>query len=336
MDKNNGNTNEEGLQPSDAQGTQGFPYYLSKFNPLYFHKRGTKTKAIAALIVICFLWGSTWLASKEGVRHMPALQMASIRQIMAGALLILFFVMKQATWPRGKEWRVIVILSFLNFMLSNALSTWGVKYVSAGLGAVIGAIFPLWLVIIGLFGATSKADSKTVVGLLLGFTGICVIFYEHLHDFLNANFRFGIFLSLTSTWSWAFGTLYTKKQAANFNPYFSLGLQMMISGLLLFFITQVTGMAIPISTIPWQSWAAIGYLTVFGSVVSFVAYLYALQNLPTDKVSIYAYINPVVAVILGWLLFNEALTVFIISGTLITLYGVYLVNKKPVLLKRNL
>lgn len=144
---------------------------------------------------------------------------------------------------------------------------------------------------------------------------------------MNPDFRFGILLSLTSTWTWAFGTIYTKKHAANFNPYFSLGLQMLISGIFLFTLTKAIGEAIPLSQIAWQSWAAMAYLIVFGSVISFVAFLYALQNLPTEQASIYAYINPIVAVLLGWMLFNEKLTVFIIGGALITLYGVYLVNK---------
>ncbi len=102
---------------------------------------------------------------------------------------------------------------------------------------------------------------------------------------------------------------------------------MLISGLVLFTLTQAIGQVIPLSQITWQSWAAMGYLIVFGSIISFIAFLYALQNLPTEQASIYAYINPIVAVLLGWMLFNERLTAFIIAGALITLYGVYLVNK---------
>jgi drug/metabolite transporter (DMT)-like permease len=181
-------------------------------------------------------------------------------------------------------------------------------------------------VIIGLFGSAAKAKTGTVTGLLLGFAGICVIFYEHLHEFFNASFRLGIILSVLSTWTWAFGTLYTKKTTASFNPYFSLGLQMAISGIILYIVAGSAGMTMRASEIPWQSWAAIAYLVIFGSVLTFIAYLYALQNLPTEQVSIYAYINPVVAVLLGWLIFGEHLTVFIVTGTLITLYGVYLVN----------
>lgn len=305
---------------------------LSEYNPLYIRQKGKRTKAIFALALVCFFWGTTWLASKKGVEYMPALQMAGIRQIIAGLLYVNFFLYKGVKLPRGKEWIPILVLSFLNFILSNGLSTWGVQYISAGLGSIMGGIFPLWLVIISLFSSKGKIPHKGILGLLLGFGGVCIIFYDHIHDFFNADFRFGIILSIVATWTWAFGTLYTKKQAVNFNPYFSLGLQMLISGISLSFFTRFVSIPhvqtfIPFNEIPWQSWAAIGYLVIFGSLVAFVAYLYALQNLPTELASIYAYINPVVAVLLGWLIFSEKLTVFIAIGGAVTLLGVYLVNK---------
>ena len=318
----------------DAQSTQNIALrYLSYFNPFRFRHRGTRGKALIALSLVCFFWGTTWLASKEGVRYMPALQLAGIRQLLGGICFIAFFLVKGAVLPKGREWGIILMLSFLNFMLSNALSTWGVKYISAGLGSIIGAIFPLWLVIIGLFTQKDVLQKKAIAGLLLGFTGICVIFSQHLHDFFNPEFRFGIFLSLCSTWSWAFGTIYTKKHAGGFNPYFSLGFQMLFSGIALMLVTHISGIAIPITEIPQASWIAIAYLVVFGSIVSFAAFLYALQNLPTEQASLYAYINPVVAVLLGWAIFGEMLTVFILVGVLLTLYGVYLVNKSAAKIK---
>jgi drug/metabolite transporter (DMT)-like permease len=296
-------------------------------NPFNFTKQGTQGKAVFALAIVCFFWGTTWVASKEGVRYMPALQLAGIRQTIGGAFYAAYFLYKKAALPKGREWIPVIVLSVLNFMLSNALSTWGVKYISAGLGSIIGAIFPLWLVIIGWFGAGSTINRKAALGLALGFTGICVVFYDHLQDFLNADFRFGIFLSLASTWSWAFGTLYTKKEAVNFNPYYSLGLQMIISGPIVFLVSKLTNNAVPFAEIPWQSWVAIGYLALFGSVISFVAYLYALQNLPTEQASLYAYINPIVALLSGALISGDKLTVPILFGVLVTLAGVWLVNK---------
>ncbi|MFI5132935.1 MAG: DMT family transporter [Chitinophagales bacterium] len=301
---------------------------LSVFNPFTIRKKGSRAKAVFALALVCFLWGTTWLASKEGVKRMPALQLASIRQTIAGIIYVAFFLIRGAKLPKGKEWIPVLLLSFLNFVLSNGLSTLALHYkISAGLGAIMGAIFPLWLVVIGLFSARGKIPAKAIIGLFLGFGGVCIIFYEHLQDFFNADFRLGILLSLIATWTWAFATLYTKKQAAHFNPYFSLGLQMLISGILLFSFTNLTGNAVSITAIPWQSWAAIAYLVIFGSLIAFICYLYALQNLPTEQASIYAYINPIVAVICGWLLLNEKLSAFIGIGGLVTLLGVYLVNK---------
>jgi len=118
--------------------------------------------------------------------------------------------------PKGKEWIPVLVLAFLNFIMSNGLSTWGVKYISAGLGSIMGAIFPLWLVVIGFFASKEKLPMKAVLGLLLGFSGICVIFYDHLIDFKNPDFQFGIILSSIATWTWAFGTIYTKKQSIKF------------------------------------------------------------------------------------------------------------------------
>ena len=280
---------------------------------------------ILALCFVSFFWGTTWIASKEGVRHMPALQLAGIRQFIGGFLYVAYFVYKKAPWPKGMQWKTIFILSILNFVLSNGLSTWGVKYISSGLGAILNAIFPLWIVIITVFRG-EKLVRLAVFGLIISFFGVCVIFYEHLSDFINPEFRFGIALAILSTISLAFGSLYTKKKAATFNPYFSLGLQMLISSTFLLTITSTTGTGVALHLIPENSWWAIAYLVIIGSVLTFVAFIYMLQRLPPEINSIYAYINPIIAVLLGALIFGEPLTMAIAIGGAITLCGLYLVN----------
>jgi drug/metabolite transporter (DMT)-like permease len=280
---------------------------------------------ILALCWVSFFWGTTWLASKEGVKHMPALQLAGIRQFIAGSLYLTFFLLKKTPWPKGKQWKSIIILSLLNFVLSNGLSTWGVKFISSGLGAIIGAMVPLWIVFISIFNG-EKITRLAVFGIVVCFGGVCVIFYEHLLDFLQPDFQFGILLSITATITWAFGTLYTKKKAASFNPYFSLGLQMFISSIFLFSFVGATGASIPLSEIPANSWLSIAYLVIIGSVLTFIAFIYALQKLPTELSSLYAYVNPIVAVILGSFIFGEALTLAIVVGGSITLIGLYLIN----------
>ena len=283
-------------------------------------------RAYAALVLICFIWGTSWVATKEAVRYMPALQMVGIRQIWAGALYVIWFLVKKQPWPKGKQWWPILWLAFLNFILSNGLSTWGVKYISAGLGSIIGASFPLWLVILSLIRYKEKPTPLAWIGLIFGFSGICIVFYDHLTEFLDPNFRIGIALSVTAAITWTIGTLYTKEHALHFNPYFGIGLQMCISGITLMTISKMTGMSIPLTDIPAYSWLNITYLVLFSSVLAFVSYLYALQKLPTSLVSIYAYINPIVAVLIGGAFFNERLTVVILIGALVTIMGVYLVN----------
>jgi drug/metabolite transporter (DMT)-like permease len=294
-------------------------------------KSAIKTKAnyiglpILALCWVSFFWGTTWLASKEGVQHMPALQLTGIRQFVAGSLYVCFFLIKKVTWPNKKQWKTIIILSFLNFVCSNALSTWGVKYISSGLGAIIAAMVPVWIVLISTFKG-ERITRLAVFGIGICFVGICVIFYEHLLDFLEPDFQFGILLSVISTITWSFGTLYTKKKAASFNPYFSVGLQMFISSICIFSFVGATGISIPLSEIPANSWWSILYLVIFGSILTFIAFIYALQKLPASLVSVYAYINPIVAVLLGAFIFGEPLTFAIIFGGSVTLIGIYLIN----------
>jgi drug/metabolite transporter (DMT)-like permease len=285
----------------------------------------SRQKALLALAWVCFFWGTTWIASKVGVSNMPAIQLCAIRQMLGGSVYLLYFIITKHPWPKGKQWGVIFVLSFLNFMLSNGLSTWGVQYISSGLGAIIGAIFPLWIVIITLFGE-SRLPQKALLGMVMGFGGVCIIFYDHLKDFLKPDFSFGIVLSVIATISWAFGTVYTKKHAVNFNPYFSLGLQMLISSVALYTVSYSTGNTVSIAAIPANAWWAILYLVVIGSVLTFIAFIYSLQRLPTSLASLYAYTNPIVAVLLGVIIFHEKLNIYVAVGGAVTIAGVYLVN----------
>ena len=257
---------------------------------------------------------------------MPPMQLVALRQLFGGLLYLLYFLIKKHPWPNKRQWRTILVLSVLNFMLSNGLSTWGVKYISSGLGAIIGSIFPLWIVIISLFRG-QKTSWKAVVGMIVAFGGICVIFYDYLNDFLRPEFRFGILLSVIATFTWALSSIYIKENKTNFNPYFSLGLQMLISSIVISSVNGFNGTSVPLSEIPAISWWSIAYLAIVGSVLTFIAFIYTLENLPTEISSLYAYINPMVALFFGYLLFNEPLTPAIVIGGTITIIGLYLVNR---------
>ncbi len=156
------------------------------------------------------------------------------------------------------------------------------------------------MVIIGLFSPKKEFQLMQLKGrFLLGFAGICVIFYEHLQDFLNPEFFIrNIYFVNRLHGLWAIGTMFTKKKPVILILISVLGLQMFLSGLVLLDFSYGTGRVVPLTMkLPWQSWTAIGYLVVAGSILAFVAYLYSLQHLSVEQMSIYAYINPVVAVI---------------------------------------
>ena len=300
--------------------------YYKVFQKYIKHQKNAIGLPVLALFWISFFWGTTWIASKEGVKHMPPMQLVALRQLFGGLCYLLYFLYQKHPWPNKRQWRTILVLSVLNFMLSNGLSTWGVKYISSGLGAIIGSIFPLWIVIISLFRG-QKTTWKAVAGLVVAFVGICVIFYDYLNDFLEPEFRFGILLSVIATFTWALSSIYIKENKTNFNPYFSLGLQMLLSSIVISTAIVWNGTAIPLAAIPAISWWSIAYLVVFGSVLTFIAFIYALEHLPTEISSLYAYINPMVALFFGYILFNEPLSVPIVLGGIITIIGLYVVNR---------
>ena len=287
----------------------------------------TDQKAYFALALVCLVWGVSWVGTKEAVRYMPTFQMVGIRQTLAGTAYVLFFLLRGAKLPRKKEWYPILLLSLLNFMISNGLASWGVKLTTAGLSAIMGAIFPLWLVLILAVRGGNRIPGMAWSGILVGFGGVCIVFYEHLHELFNYSFLGGIFLGLMASLAWAYGTIYTKEFASTFNSYHSIGWQMLISGITLSLFAKATGDVIPVGEIRLYTWGAIFFLVVVSSVIAFVAYLYALQRLPTGLVSVYAYINPIVAVLAGSLFTGEPLTALIITGSLVTLVGVYIVNR---------
>jgi drug/metabolite transporter (DMT)-like permease len=299
----------------------------SSFQPLNPKRHSEKTRAFFAVTLVSIFWGTTWLASKKGVEHMPALQLAGIRQLLGGGIYILFFLFKGFKWPSWSQLFRFTWMSVIMFVVSNGFSTWSVQYIPSGLGAVIGAIAPIWIALfsLALFKDT-RLNSTTVMGLILGFGGIVIIFYDYLDALFNSNFSQGILLGIIATMTWALGTLLTVKHAKDLNPYYSIGWQMFLSGVILTAVSYITGQHLPITEIPVPAWYSIAYLVIIGSIITFVAFIYALKRLPAAQASVYAYINPIVAVIIGALLNHEKLNLLIAGGTLVTLIGVYLVN----------
>jgi drug/metabolite transporter (DMT)-like permease len=295
--------------------------------PLHPKNQSEKTRALVALGLVSFFWGTTWLASKKGVEEMPGLQLAGIRQLLGGSVYTIYFLLKGYKFPNGQQLFQFIWMGILMFVISNGFTTWSLQYIPSGLGAVIGAMAPIWIAIFSvIFFRETKLNLTTVIGLLLGFGGIVIIFSDYIEALFNSKFALGVILGIIATMTWAIGTLYTVKHARDLNAYYSLGWQMFLSGLILTGAAWITGQHVPLAQTTHVTWLSIAYLVIVGSIITFAAFLYSLKRLPPAQASIYAYINPIVAVIIGSILNNEKLNIIIAAGTLVTILGVYLVN----------
>lgn len=292
------------------------------------HKARSGSLAYFALFLTSFVWGTTWVASKIGIQGIHPLYFSAIRQTLGGSCFLIFFMIRgKAVLPTPKQFGQLTILALLLFVASNGLTTWGIRYISSGLGAILGATFPLVVAIIDwITGHHKKPSPMAIGGLVLGFAGVAVIFYDHLSDFANPDFRFGIILSFIAACTWAVGTIITARGQTGLNRYYALGLQMFIAGSILFIISNAAGIAIPISKVPMHTWKALTYMVILGSVITFGAMLYTLEHLPTTIASLYAYFNPMVAVIAGHFILNEPWSLVLLMGAIITILGVFLVN----------
>jgi drug/metabolite transporter (DMT)-like permease len=153
-----------------------------------------------------------------------------------------------------------------------------------------------------------------------------IVFYENAFDHLDASFLIGLSLSVVAMLSWSIGTVFLARNKAEINPYYGTGWQMLISALILLVLAETTQPTVPITAISWKVWGVIGYLVLFGSIISFVAFIYSMKKLPAGIASLYAYINPLVAMLLAGIVLKEKLNINILWGALVTLAGVFLVN----------
>lgn len=286
-------------------------------------------KGYIALAIVCFFWGTTFLAIRIGARHIPGLFIAGVRQFSAGAILAGFFLLRGYSLPDRRTLRTISIQGILLLSIANGMLSWSLQYISSGLAAIIAGLVPLFVALfsIWLIGK-ARFTLWMLAGLLIGFAGILTIFYDYLHLMMNPAFAFGVALALAGTLSWSFGTVYTSRNRVPIDILFAVGLQMLIAGSVTLTVCLLSGKYVNLLHSPTGALYSIAYLVFFGSLLGYTAYVFAISRLPATLVSIYAYINPVVAIGLGWLLLHEKLNGNVALGAMITLGGVYLVSKE--------
>jgi drug/metabolite transporter (DMT)-like permease len=309
------------LEIRSADGLNNWPDKTSNMKPL--------TKAYIALGLVSFLWGTTYIAAKIGAQHMPGLFLSGLRQFSAGLILVSFFFIKGCRLPDSDSLKRISIQGILLLCIANGLLNWSLEYISGGLAAIIAALLPLFIALFSIWLLKyAKFTRWMIAGLIIGFSGIVIIFYDYLHYLADRSFAFGVVLALLSTITWAFGTVYSTRKALPVSIMYSVGLQMLVAGIVTLIICLISGKYVNLSTAGNASIYSLLYLVFFGSLIAYSAFVFAVSKLPATLVSIYAYINPIVAVTLGWLLLQEKMNSNMILGIFVTLGGVYLVNRE--------
>ncbi|HNP22336.1 MAG TPA: EamA family transporter [Panacibacter sp.] len=286
-----------------------------------------KNKAYLALTATSLIWGTTWVASRIGVEDVPGLQVSYLRQFIAGCLLLSFYFIRGEKLPTWQQFRWLFILSIFMFVLANGFSTWSVKYIPSGLASLISALAPICVVLIDLiFFRQHKNTPLTFIGLIIGFAGVALVFYENAFHEQPEGYIYGIVYGLIAMIGWSIGTIFVSRNKYNINPYYAMGWQMFLSSFMIFAMARFTNNDIPLSDVPLKTWGAIAYLIIMGSVLAFAAFIYSIKYLPTAIASLYAYINPIIAMIVGSILLDEPFTLNLLFGAVITLVGVYIVN----------
>ncbi len=281
-----------------------------------------------ALAAICIIWGTTYLMLRIAVLHFPPFLFVIIRQVIAGSLLVAFMVLSgRATWPDMRQVRRQAIAGFFMISLGNGLVAWAEVLIPSGVAAILCSLMPVVVILINI--GVNKDERPTVpifAGVLLGLAGIVMIFGEHLEAFSRPEYQTGIAMIFIAVLAWAGGSVWIKKQGNDGDAFLNAGLQMFFGGL---WLVPCTLMFDNLTAVSWSTEAfyALVYLVLIGSVVAYACYTYVLRKLPMTIVSLYAYVNPIVAVFLGWIVLDEKLNVQIGIAILITVTGIYIVNR---------
>ncbi len=291
---------------------------------------GLRGRALVAYLLVCTVWGSTYLAIRVGVMHLPPMLFAGIRFVIAGLLLAGIVLATGDRLPRTlRDWKVLAVTGLFLLLGGNAVVVWAEQHVESGAASVFVAAVPLWAAFFDALwpGGTTVFTWRVGVGLALGFLGSALLAGVTPGELLNADLAGPGALTLASA-SWALGTVYSKRNPTDTSPYAASAVQMLAGGVVITLLGVILGEA---GQWRWSSAGigALAYLIVFGSIVGFTAYAYALRHASATIVGTYAYVNPVVAVLLGWLILNEAITTRTIAAMALILGAVLMIQLAP-------
>jgi len=268
-----------------------------------------KGKALVAYLLVCVFWGSTYLAIKIGVEELPPFLFAGLRFLAAGLLLLALARALGDPLPRrGSDWRTLSIVGLFLLAGGNAFVVWAEQYTASGVASIFVVTVALWMAFFDAIvpGGSGDLNWRVIAGLVLGFLGSTLLVGASPAEILKADLRGPLALTFASA-SWSIGSVYAKRHPTETSPYMGAAMQMIVGGAAVALAGSALG--------EWRTWhltprglGATTYLIVFGSIVGYSAYSYALRHASPTVVGTYAYVNPVIAVLLGALLLDEPIT----------------------------
>jgi drug/metabolite transporter (DMT)-like permease len=287
-------------------------------------------KLIFSLVIVGIVWGTTYLGIRVAVESIPPWFITSIRQGIAALIVLgILIYKKQLSWIGWNNLKFQLIPSLLMIVIANGFTTIAEQSLPSGLTSIMSALSPVIIFIGGILFGIEKPNLKGLTGVLLGFLGVVFIFRNGLEDILDPNYKTGMLFLSIAIMSWSAGTVYSKKHTHKSNNIaLNLFYQFSISSLIQFVLAFIFSSNTDMNTWSLRSISAVVYLAVFGSVLAFFCYHYALKKVTAVQVSILNYVNTIIAVFLGWLLLDEVITFDFIIATALIILGVFIINYK--------
>jgi drug/metabolite transporter (DMT)-like permease len=286
-------------------------------------------KTLLAFAIIYFVWGSTFLAIRVGVREVPPFLLAAMRFLVAGLVLYGWTIARGERSPSGRQWASVSLLAFLIFVLDYGLLFWAEQRVPSGLAAVMMATIPAFMALSEIsFLGTQKLTVRLALALLIGLGGVAVLVSRSLDLGGVPIDRLGAMALIVASMSWSAASAFARMLPLPPSKVMSSGAQMLAGGVFLALTSVALGefRNFHPSTVSRGAWLSLLYLIVAGSIIAFTAYVWLLHHESPTKVGTYAYVNPVVAVLLGYFLGGEALGLRTILGTLFVLISVVVIT----------
>jgi drug/metabolite transporter (DMT)-like permease len=291
--------------------------------------RPSATHLVLAFAAVYLIWGTTYLAIRYAIETIPPLLMMGMRHLAAGAVLYAWTRLRGTAAPRLREWIYPTIVGTILFLGGHGSLAWAEQRVPSGIAALLVATLPMWIFLIARVTRTEeKFSGRAIAGVVLGFLGVMVLFGP---DVWHHNGELNIVSALAvlgGNFLWAAGTIYMRNVPMPASPVQSSAMQMLAGGASLAIAAAITGetRGFHFAAVTPQSWLALLYLAVFGSLVAFTAYTWLHTVERPSRVATYAYVNPVVAVLVGWAIAHEPISAFTVVAMVIILIGVSLVN----------